>query len=332
MGIAAFPDSYVRSRSFVKVTLVYGFLGAGKTTLLRRLIPRLQPLGSTAVLVNEFGREGIDQHLLRSADIKVRELTGGCICCEVRGDLLAALVQIGRDVAPQRLIVEPTGLAAPYMLGQVFTQREVREIAQVDSIVTVVDAARYAVARQAFGDFYVDQIRVADVLAINKADIATAEQIETARDAARELNPHAALAVTSYAAIDPDLILAAIATPRASPAEANGARRHGQQPELSTLGLERATFHPQPTSRAQLDRWLAALADGAFGDVVRAKGIVPLSNATVLVDVVMGGVEVRTFRPTPARFEVIGRNLDPGSMEQFLANGNTYIPSPSLAQ
>ena len=82
----------------------------------------------------------------------------------------------------------------------------------------------------------------------------------------------------------------------------------------------------------KLDRWLAALADGAFGDVVRAKGIVPLSNATVLVDVVMGGVEVRTFRPTPARFEVIGRNLDPGSMEQFFANGNTYIPSPSLAQ
>ena len=114
--MAAFSGSYVRSRSFVKVTLVYGFLGAGKTTLLRRLIPRLQSLGRTAVLVNEFGREGIDQHVLRSTDIKVRELTGGCICCEVRGDLLAALVQIGREVAPERLIVEPTGLAAPYML------------------------------------------------------------------------------------------------------------------------------------------------------------------------------------------------------------------------
>ena len=314
----------------MNVTLVYGFLGAGKTTLLRRLIPRLQPLGRTAVLVNEFGREGIDQHVLRSADVRVRELTGGCICCEVRGDLLAALVQISRDVAPERLVVEPTGLAAPYMLGQVFTQAEVREIAQVDSVVTVVDAARYAVARQAFGDFYVDQMRVADVLAINKADIATPEQIETARDAARQLNPDAALAVTSYADLDLDLVMAAIAASRSAPAAANGA--HGEQPELSTLGLERATLRPEPLARDHLDRWLAALARGDYGDVVRAKGVVRADNATVLVDVVMGEVDVRTFRPTPARFEVIGRNLDPRSMEKFLANGNTYIPSPSLTQ
>lgn len=328
----AFPSSSIRTRSSVKVTLVYGFLGAGKTTLLRRLIPRLQPLGPIAVLVNEFGREGIDQHVLRTADVRVRELTGGCICCEVRGDLLAALVQISRDVAPDRLVVEPTGLAAPYMLGQVFTQSEVREVAQVDSIVTVVDAARHAVAHQAFGDFYVDQMRAADVLAINKADIATPEQIETARDAARQLNPDAALAVTSYADIDLDLVLAAIAAPRPAPAAANGdhGHDHGEQPELSTLGLERATLQPGPLTRDHLDRWLAALARGEFGDVVRAKGIVRADNATLLVDVVMGGVEVRTFRPTPARFEVIGRNLDPRSMEKSLANGNTYIPSPSL--
>ncbi len=321
----------------MKVTLVYGFLGAGKTTLLRRLIPRFQPLGRIAVLVNEFGREGIDQHVLRTADVRVRELTGGCICCEVRADLLAALVQIGREVAPERLVVEPTGLAAPYMLSQVFTQAEVREIAQIDSVVTVVDAARHEVAHQAFGDFYVDQMRVADVLAINKADIATPEQIETARDAARRLNPDAALAVTSHADIDPDLVLAAIAAPRPAPAAANGdhvhdEHVHGEQPELSTLGLERTTLHPGPLARDHLDRWLAALARGAFGDVVRAKGIVPVDNDTLLVDVVMGGVEVRTFRPTPARFEVIGRNLDPRSMEKSLANGNTHIPSPSLTQ
>jgi len=101
---------------------------------------------------------------------------------------------------------------------------------------------------------------------------------------------------------------------------------------LSTLGLERATLQPGPLARDYLDRWLAALARGAFGDVVRAKGIVRVDNDTLLVDVVMGGVEVRTFRPTPARFEIIGRNLDPRSMEKSLANGNTHIPSPSLTQ
>ncbi len=315
----------------MKVTLVYGFLGAGKTTLLRRLIPRFVELGRAAVLVNEFGREGIDQDVLAAADVQVRELAGGCICCEVRGDLMAALAQIGREARPDRLVIESTGLAAPQMLGHVLATPAIKEVAEVDSVVTVVDATKYEVARQAFGDFYVEQIRTADVLAINKADVATAEEIATARDAARALNPHAALAVTTRAALDPDLVLAAIATHRAEPPVETEIHEHQDQPELSTLGLEQATIRPPDLSRSQLDGWLAALARGDFGDVVRAKGFAHWDNATALVDVVMGAVEVRAFDSAPARIEIIGRHLDPGSMEKHLANGSTHAPSPTLS-
>jgi G3E family GTPase len=315
----------------VRVTLVYGFLGAGKTTFLRRLIPSFLKLGRTAVLVNEFGHENIDGTVLRSTDLQVRELTGGCICCEVRGDLIAALAQIGREVRPDRLVIEPTGLAAPQMLGHILAMPTIREVAKVDSVVTVVDATRYGVARQAFGDFYVEQIRMADVLLINKADVATAEETETARDAARTLNPDAALAVTTRAAMDPDIVLAAIATDRTESTLDEPTRTHGEQEELSTLGLEHATIRPPELTRAQLDSWLNALAHGDFGDIVRAKGFARLDNTTALVDVVMGAVEVRSFNPVPARIEIIGRNLDPRSMEKHLANGSTNIPSPTLS-
>ena len=315
----------------MRVTLVYGFLGAGKTTFLRRLIPSFLKLGRTAVLVNEFGHENIDGTVLRSTDLQVRELTGGCICCEVRGDLIAALAQIGREVRPDRLVIEPTGLAAPQMLGHILAMPSIREVAKVDSVVTVVDATRYGVARQAFGDFYVEQIRMADVLLINKADVATAEETETARDAARTLNPDAALAVTTRAAMDPDIVLAAIATDRTESTLDEPTRTHGEQQELSTLGLEHATIRPPELTRAQLDGWLNALAHGDFGDIVRAKGFARLDNTTALVDVVMGAVEVRSFNPVPARIEIIGRNLDPRSMEKHLANGSTNIPSPTLS-
>lgn len=316
----------------MRVTLVYGFLGAGKTTFLRRLIPSFVKLGRTAVLVNEFGDESIDGTVLRSADVQMRELTGGCICCEVRGDLIAALAQIGHEVRPDRLVIEPTGLAAPQMLEHILATPNVREVAMVDSIVTVVDATKYGVARQAFGDFYVEQIRTADVLLINKADMVTAEETETVRDAARTLNPHAALAVTTRAALDPDIILAAIATGRAEPTLDELPHTHGEQPELSTLGLEHTTIRPPELTRTQLDSWLTALAHGDFGDIVRAKGFAHLDNTTALVDVVMGTVEVRTFNPVPAQIEIIGRNLDPRSMEKHLANGSTHIPTPTLSK
>ena len=313
----------------MNVTLVYGFLGAGKTTLLRRLIPDLAQVGRTAMLVNEFGREGIDQHVLAATGIQVRKLSGGCLCCEIRGDLTTALIQISQDIQPNRLVIEPSGLAAPQMLTHVLASPGIREIAAIDSVITVIDATKHEVTQRAFGDFYADQIRSADVLAINKADIATSAELAVARSAAREINPHAALAVTTHADLDTDLVLTAIAASgRSGPLDVH-AHANRFNAELSTLKLERASVSPPNMTRGDLDAWLAALARGDFGDVIRAKGFAQVHHMTVLIDVVMGEVELRPFEPAPARIEIIGRNLEPISMEKQLTNGTTHIPSPT---
>ena len=194
----------------MRATIVYGFLGAGKTTLLRSLVPRLSALESTALLVNEFGIEGVDQVVLASDDLTVRQLVGGCVCCEVRGDLMAALDEIDRRVQPDRLVIEPTGLASPDTLANVFASPAVRSIVQVDSVITVLDATRYALVRDALGEFFPNQVRHADLVLVNKADAASETELRDARAWARGLNAEAAIVESVYCRVDSDLLLATI--------------------------------------------------------------------------------------------------------------------------
>ena len=194
----------------MRATIVYGFLGAGKTTLLRSLVPRLASVESTALLVNEFGIEGVDQVVLASDDLTVRQLVGGCVCCEVRGDLMAALDEIHRLVAPERLVIEPTGLASPDTLAHVFASPAVRSIVQVDSVITVLDATRYALVRDHLGEFFPNQVRHADLVLVNKADAASDAERRDARAWARSLNAEAAIVDSVYCKVDSDLLLATI--------------------------------------------------------------------------------------------------------------------------
>ena len=194
----------------MRATIVYGFLGAGKTTLLRSLVPQLASLESTALLVNEFGIEGVDQVVLASDDLTVRQLVGGCVCCEVRGDLMVALDEIHRTVRPERLVIEPTGLASPDTLAHVFASPAVRPIVQVDSVITVLDATRYALVRDHLGEFFPNQVRHADLVLVNKTDAASDEERRDARAWARALNAEAAIVDSVYCRVDSDLLLAAI--------------------------------------------------------------------------------------------------------------------------
>ncbi len=256
----------------MRATIVYGFLGAGKTTLLRSLVPRLSALESTALLVNEFGIEGVDQVVLASDDLTVRQLVGGCVCCEVRGDLMAALDEIDRRVQPDRLVIEPTGLASPDTLAHVFASPAVRSIVQVDSVITVLDATRYALVRDALGEFFPNQVRHADLVLVNKADAANERELRDARAWARGLNAEAAIVESVYCRVDSDLLLATIRqggvrmtegwlrgrpSPQASPT-GRGRKSGAVTPALShegDLGVVRGGCaedpHPNPLPRGE---------------------------------------------------------------------------------
>ena len=152
------------------VTILTGFLGAGKTTLLNHILTNQQGL-KTAVLVNEFGEIGIDNELVVATGEDMVELSNGCICCSINGELLEAVYRILERPDPvDYLVVETTGLADPLPVAMTFLGSDLRDLTRLDSIITLVDAEN-------FGDEVLEgevaraQIVYSDMILLNKCDL-----------------------------------------------------------------------------------------------------------------------------------------------------------------
>ncbi len=161
----------------IPVTIVTGFLGAGKTTLLNRLMSE-QGFGDTAVIVNEFGEAGIDGSLVARADERSVEMTTGCLCCTVSGDVRLTLQRLldeaDHGVGPSfgRVVIETTGLADPLPLLQTFiTNEDMLDRFMLNGMVTLVDAVFGADAIERFREPQ-RQVAVADLLLVTKSDLA----------------------------------------------------------------------------------------------------------------------------------------------------------------
>lgn len=129
----------------IPVSVLSGFLGAGKTTLLNRIL-EAKTDGRMAVIENEYGDVGVDQELVYRVDEELVETINGCLCCSVRGDLIRALVRLGRSRQRfDRILIETTGLADLAPVVATFLQDEdVNELFRLDGIVTVVDALHFS--------------------------------------------------------------------------------------------------------------------------------------------------------------------------------------------
>lgn len=183
----------------MKLLVVAGFLGSGKTTVLLDLAQRLTGDGFTlAIVENEIGEVGVDGEVVRRHGLPVREVFGGCICCTLQTGLVETLVAIEAEFAPDYAVVEPTGLAAPGAV--VATVRALMPSLERVTTLTLVDAERWEMLWEVVEPLVTAQIESADVVAVNKADVAGEAATGAARDAVRRLNPAAPVLETDAAA------------------------------------------------------------------------------------------------------------------------------------
>ena len=180
-----------------KIDIYSGFLGAGKTTLIKKMI-REHYCGQKLVLIeNEFGQIGIDGGFLQDSGINITEMNSGCICCSLVGDFGKALNQVIAEYAPERIIIEPSGVGKlSDVIGAV--QKVTNDEVTLGYTVAVVDAGKVKVYSKNFGEFYNNQVQTAATVIMSRTDAISQQKLDQAVEMLREKNAQAAIVTTPW--------------------------------------------------------------------------------------------------------------------------------------
>ncbi|RKO67949.1 CobW family GTP-binding protein [Desulfofundulus salinus] len=180
------------------VDIVNGFLGSGKTTFIQNLVKKLVPLERIVILVNDFGEVGIDGALLAQDDLDVVELASGCICCSLAADLGRQLLDIATKVRPDRVIVEPTGVATIQGLLSVIGSLRLEKYIEAVKVILLIDAAEFKDFHAGYRTFVESQISLADIVIINKCDLVSAAEAREIRKTISTVNRRATVVETTF--------------------------------------------------------------------------------------------------------------------------------------
>jgi len=179
----------------IPVTIITGALGSGKTTFVNHVLTSDHGL-KIGVIVNEFGEIGIDGKLIVSSEENLVELANGCVCCEVRDDLVEATKQLLETNKIDYLLVETSGLAEVVPVAATFTLGELIDITDLDSIICLVDSENYFEARKQFLST-IEQIQCSDIILLNKTDLVSKEQIADVKEDIEKHLPSAQIIKTT---------------------------------------------------------------------------------------------------------------------------------------
>ncbi len=178
-----------------KIDIYSGFLGAGKTTLIAKMLKEYYAGLRIVLIENEFGEIGIDGGFLQEAGVQIREMNSGCICCSLVGDFGKALRQVMTDYAPDRIIIEPSGVGK---LSEVVAAVEKVEGAQVAFRTAVADATKVKSYMRNFGEFYNDQLASASAVVLSRTAAISQEKLLDAAERIRTVNPHCTVITTPW--------------------------------------------------------------------------------------------------------------------------------------
>lgn len=192
----------------IPTNIITGFLGVGKTTAINALLANKPEGEAWAVLVNEFGQVGIDQDMLPDQDgLHVKELVGGCMCCAVGASLTQTLTKLIERAKPDRLIIEPTGLGHPEGIIDTLMGRTFKDVLDLRATLCLLDPRMLQDQDVIDNETFQDQISLADVVLINKCDLADEALIEVAETSLGNMfPPKQHISRTTRGVIAPELL------------------------------------------------------------------------------------------------------------------------------
>lgn len=295
----------------MQIDVIGGFLGSGKTTaILGMLEQQAVDPARTVLLVNEFGEVGVDGSLLSGKGGMVAELPSGCICCSLRADFMQQLQDIARDIGPERVVIEPSGVASLRDILQSIHSEPLASVIDDVRTVLILDADDYEWFTELSETFVEAQIGLAQLILINKTDLAEEETVAGVAADLQRRNPLAVILPTTYGRFsweDVEPLLAPVSSVEGPSAALDGYQVFAREVEV-------------PCREAELQALFRDIKGGRFGSVVRAKGVFRAEEGCVRLDLASGRLHTVPWPCSGAgRVNVIGEDLDTEGLEEALA-------------
>ena len=195
-----------------KIDIISGFLGAGKTTLIKKLLEEGLKGEKLVLIENEFGEIGIDGGFLKDAGVQITEMNSGCICCSLVGDFGTALKEVIDKYAPDRIIIEPSGVGKLSDVIKAVTDVMESETADIilNSTTAVVDGLKTKMYMKNFGEFFNNQVESAGTIVISRSQKMPEAKMAECASLLKEHNPNATIITTPWEDINGSQILAAM--------------------------------------------------------------------------------------------------------------------------
>ena len=316
-----------------KIDIFSGFLGAGKTTLIKKLIKEAYAGEKLVLIENEFGETGIDGGFLKESGIQINEMNSGCICCSLVGDFAEALSKVLEEYAPDRILIEPSGVGKLSDVIKAVLNAENGK-AVLNAATVVVDANKCKMYMKNFGEFFNDQIENAKTIILSRTADISEEKLNKCTELLREHNKDAAIITTDWDALDGKQILSAMESAKTLEEELEEMKQehhhhhhhdhdehcecgchdhehHHEHGEHCSCGCHAHDHHHHHAddvfsswgmetahkfTKEAIEKALVALDNQVeYGFVLRAKGIVALEDGTwAHFDYVPGEYNVRT--------------------------------------
>lgn len=294
-----------------KIDIFSGFLGAGKTTLIRRMIEGAYPGEKLVILENEFGDVAVDDIFLKDTGVKITRISSGCICCSMTGDFRASIRSIVEWMAPDRILLEPSGIGR---LSDILnTLRQFcGEFVEVSGVVTVVDVRKFDLYLRNYEGYYDNQLEHTGCVILSRVDQVDTEDVGSITERIHGINPGATVITTPWRELSPAQIREGIenqATPRRRILQMEQMQKqehhckehdchehHHHHHQKDSLFESWSKESPQKYPEKELSNILAKLSDReAVGCVLRAKGAVPSDQGGWLhFDFVPGETKIRS--------------------------------------
>lgn len=335
-GLACRRDAHLQTDSGggvpMIVNVVYGFLGSGKTTFIRYVMENPPQSEKVVILVNEFGEVGIDGLVLSghgSQVAEVIELPSGCICCTIASDFRRQLLDLCQRFAPDRVIVEPTGVATISQIMQILESEDMRPLYSDLSLIHLLDASEFLSFIKSHRHFMENQIRRSKAVLLNKMDRVKPAMLDLLVSSIKEINPDVTVYPTRFARLQ-DSVLKKLLGGHDDTDELSRFRQefertlisggvhghdHGLAHEFESFGRK----YSDSFSRPCLVSFFEVLRSGGYGKVVRAKGVFQTSEDWIKLELASGEVHVEVS-PTAdySALSVIGKEIQPQAMDAAL--------------